>query len=296
MNNPKDRDVGMISVHDLEYLRYLLRYERDTLLVTYLEQKFQEPSWNYQLKLMIESPYFANKILDDYEISNEEKQQVYLKNLMYGDSKGGKIVLVDGAKGGGKTGFGAWTLDECYKMKPNLKYYYVSSASNRPKLPEWITIVRSDGELPNDCVALIDEGAIQLSSRRAMTKENTDASDRLVVLRHKGITLIILVQDIKMIDTNVRRLADIRILKFGIPFGAEKGHHDEEIQMIRTRLQPMNNREAYMEIPSRKIFFTFSHSLPNWWDDEKVSKSFRDVDVNRKREEKGSKLSKKDVY
>ena len=51
-----------------------------------------------------------------------------------------------------------------------------------------------------------------------MRRENVEATEKLVQLRQRGITMLILVQNAKMVDTNVRRLASIRALKFGIDF------------------------------------------------------------------------------
>lgn len=259
---------------DKPRLRYLLIEERDCFMITYIEQKFSEESWSYQKYLMLEHPYFANKILDDFELNDEEKKDIFFKNLVYHDGGGGRIVLVDGSKGGGKTAFGCWVLDEYKKLKPYTKFFFITRAINRPKLPDWIKVIDSVEGLENDCVAVVDEGAIQLSSRRHSTRENKEASDRLVVLRHRGITLIILVQNIKMVDTNVRRLADLRVLKYGIPFGSED-KQDEDLELIRTRLKPRNEKETYVEILSKKKHLKFTNGLPEWFDIEKTSKSFK---------------------
>lgn len=247
-----------------------------------------DESYEYQIGFMEKHLYFAKKIIEDASYLNSQKIDLYMKNLMHKDGGGGKIVLVDGAKGGGKTGFGCWTLDEYHKQKPNLKYYFVTKAVHRPELPDWVIVVDNIDKVPNDCIAVVDEGAIQLSNRRSMTKENRDASDRLVTLRHRGITLIILVQNIKMVDTNVRRLADIRILKFGIPFGTEEQESDD-IKEIRKRLRPQNNKDAYMEISAYHKYFRFKHDLPEWFNSETTSKSFKVMPIIKQQEYKKPK-------
>jgi hypothetical protein len=239
---------------------------------------------------MMHYPYFANKILDDYEMSNEEKQDEIMDNLTNEDKKEGKLILVDGAKRGGKTGFGMWLIDRYHERKPNLNYCFVSKRDNHPPLPSWFKFFKSVDELPNDCIALVDEGAINLNARRAMSKENVDASEELVILAHKGITLIILVQHIKMVDSNVRRTADIRVLKFGINFGSDDNTSDD-VKLIRSRLKPKNKTEAYIEIGAYQIYRRLTHGLPSWWNDA-VSKSWRDThkSIDNKKESKKSVL------
>lgn len=265
--------------YDWAYLQYLLRQERDAELLTYVEQHFNDESLGYEVSLMFKYPFFAVKILDDYEMTNDEKQEKLFNKLVYDDQGGGRICLIDGAKGGGKTGVLCWILDEYHKRRPDLKYYFVTKATIRPPLPSWINVVDSIDQVPNNCIAGIDEGGIQLSSRGAMTRENKDASTQLIVLRHKGISMIILVQNVLMVDINVRRLADIRLLKYGIPFGTERKRPGEQtnkdLELIRQRLKPRNNKEAYVEIMSDKIFVNFSHPLPKWWNDDEISKSYK---------------------
>ena len=49
--------------YDEEYLRYLLREERDGTMISYIEQNFPEESWLHQQGVMMQFPYFGNKIL-----------------------------------------------------------------------------------------------------------------------------------------------------------------------------------------------------------------------------------------
>jgi len=271
-------------INDKVYLRYLLENERDAQLMTYIEQNFHEESQQYQIWLMLEYPFFANKILDDYELSNEEKQLKYINKITYNKSNQGVVVLVDGWMGGGKTGFGCWSIDEVHKLKPNFGYFFVTKSTSKPRLPKWITILEDPNDVPNNCVALIDEGAIQLGSRRAMSRENKEVSDRIVQLRQRGIVLIILTQHIKMVDANVRRVTNIRIAKKGTTFETE-GLSDD-IKLIRNRLRPQDKSEAYIEFEGE--YFKFSHELPEWWDDEKISKYMQNWDMREKTEGAGS--------
>jgi len=267
---------------DFPYLQYLLLEERDASMVTYIEQHFKEESWNYQKWLMLNYPFFANKILTDYEMENEEKQQVFLRNMVESGSNEGRIILIDGSMGGGKTGFACWGVEEYHKLKPYLKYFFITKSTHPPELPSWIRIINSIEEIENDSIVIIDEGAIQLGSRSSFSRENLQASELLVQLRQRGITMFVIVQNILMVDINVRRLATIRILKYGVQFGVDKRReHQREnknLELIRNRLKPKNKGEAYMEITSEQVYLKFLHPLPEWWNKETTSKYMKKWD------------------
>lgn len=262
-------------IEDMASLEEFFQENETCFIMPYIEQNFKECSWNYQYNFMQQHLFFTKKIVTNFALSNEEKIEILINNLTQSDNKEGKIVLVDGAMGGGKTGFGCWLMDEYHKKKDYLNYFFVTKSDKKPELPPWFKIIGDLTDTIPNSMALIDEGAINLNARRAMTKENVEASQLLVKLRQKGITMIFLVQNIKMIDPNVRRLASMRVLKWGIDFGAED-NQDEEINLIRKRLKPRDKSEAYIEIPSSLTCINISHGLPDWWDDEKVSKYMKE--------------------
>jgi len=299
----------MVVQDFIKDVAYYINYfeENDECFITpYIEQKFNEESWSYEYSLMRAHPYFTYTIMEDEKLSDVEKQEIFFNNLVHSDNNEGKIVLVDGAMGGGKTGFGCWALDEYHKRKEELNYFFVTKATSPPILPKWIKIVNNIGiveeitlKSKRNSVALIDEGAIQLNSRRSMSKDNIDASMLLVQLRQRGITLIILVQNVNMVDVNVRELASIRVLKFGVEFGTnqrQKGIKiSDDLKLIRRRLKPRNKKEAYFEIQSLSICLKFQHPLPIWWDNEKVSKYMKNWDNSEKKENQNNKDKEEEV-
>jgi hypothetical protein len=255
-------------------------YENETCwIIPYIEKKFAPCSYGYQHFLMKKNLYFCKKIIGDDELTNDRKKYILMENLLK-NRRPGKICLVHGEMGGGKTGIGCFILDMFYKnrfdllkrkTRKYLKFFFVTKSETKPQLPSWIKIVDSTNKLRNNSFALIDEGAIQLNARRAMSRENIDASMELVKLRQKGITLIILVQHEKMVDPNVRRLATVHIYKKGSDFTHTEGSN-EQVDLIRNRLKARRINEAYVEVRSSGLFMNLEHELPDWWDDERVSK------------------------
>src|SRR3990167_2210404 len=75
-NYPLEESEDDEEIRDKARLIYLLREERDCDVVTYIEQHFREESHRYELGLMLKYPYFANKILDDFSMENEEKENI----------------------------------------------------------------------------------------------------------------------------------------------------------------------------------------------------------------------------
>lgn len=261
---------------DIASMRAWFDEHDDCFITPYIEQNFPEESWNYQYQFMQQHLFFTKKIITDDITMNEKKIKMLLECLL---KKGqpGKICLVEGEMGGGKTGFACYVLDEMrndrFKIVRSIKprYFFVTKSPTKPALPTWLKVIEDVKQLENNSFAIIDEGAINLNARRAMTRTNVEASMELVKLRQKGITLIILVQHGKMVDPNVRRLASLQVLKKGSSlFGMEE--KNDEIVLIRRRLKARKVDEAYFEKQNSGFFFKINHTLPEWWDDEKVSK------------------------
>ena len=67
----------------------------------------------------------------------------------------------------------------------------------------------------NGGVVLVDEGAVEFSSRKSMSKANKELGSLLAIARHKDLSLILVTQNTGMLDKNVMNLCDSIILKEG---------------------------------------------------------------------------------
>ncbi|MDH3352828.1 MAG: zonular occludens toxin domain-containing protein [Nanoarchaeota archaeon] len=270
---------------DLASLEEWFYEHEETFVVPYIEKHFGRASYQYQYDIMHKHLFFTKKIIEDDLMDNPTKQSKFLKSLAFGKSK---IVLVEGSRGSGKTATAGWVMDQLHKNKWHDKIYFVKDGERPKGFPNWINIVSDIEFVPNGSFAVIDESAIKYSSRNSYKDENKDFTSRLVILRHKDITVFVITQHMKMVDINIRRLADVKVYKMGANLTHEDEDKEDERRMVRGRLNPRDKPECLVEISMTKEFYNFRHGLPDWFSDE-VSKSFADYNPEEK-----TKLSRKE--
>jgi len=273
--------------YDKHYLRYLLQYERDAELLTFVEQKYPEESHSVQIKRMLEFPFFANKVLDDFSLSYDTKLRKFFNMLSFGKSK---IITIIGGRGSGKTAFAMYVVEQLYKEGHHKNVYYVKKGERPPWLPEWINTAQNMEEVPNKSFAILDETVLEYGARNFHTDENKSFTERLVILRHKDTSVMLVTQHSKLIDINIRRLSDILVYKNGANIEQE-GAQDQERFMILSMLMPHDKTRSLIEVKQFNNFWVVQTGLASFWDDELVSKTYRDYNPDKvKREQRTKKF------
>jgi len=197
-------------ISDKEHLRYLLDNERD--VDGYIECNFYMPSFENQKFLMYEYPFFGVKVIDNWEMTDFQKKMKLLRSIGYGKSK---IITIVGYRGSGKTATAFWIIEQLKENNLNKNFYYVKKGDRPPELPDFMNHVTEIEFVPKNSFAMLDETAIEYSSRDFMKDKNRDFTKRLAILRHKNISIMLITQHIKLIDINLRRLSDILLFKKG---------------------------------------------------------------------------------
>ncbi|MFC1861607.1 hypothetical protein ACFLYL_05000, partial [Chloroflexota bacterium] len=122
-----------------------------------------------------------------------------------------QVVVVLGKKGSGKSGLG-YRL--CEHLRWTAPIYAVGIPANALKyLLDWISVVPSIEDLPNGCIALVDESYIPFHARSSMTTRSKAMSQMINLSRQRGQTLIFVTQESGQIDRNILSSADIIIFK-----------------------------------------------------------------------------------
>lgn len=239
------------------------------------------------LKTFLYHPFFATfmGIFDFFRIGKEEEKQPYVPFQVEKTEKGSYepfydklkrsslILLIIGKRGSGKTSLGMKFL-EFFNKETRKKCYTLGYEGTR--LPWWIRKVNTIEEIPNNSIALFDEGAILFSARESMKNINKELGKVMAIARHKNLTLVLVTQNSAMIDLNVLRLADI--LLFKEPSLLQSKFERKELRNMYEKIKPkfegLDERRAYFYVWDDEFQGILKYSLPSFWS-EKISTSFK---------------------
>lgn len=269
---------------------------RKATLMRYLQRFYPPYDWRIIKHFFYDNPVQAKVILSDFAKSNDAKLTEVAK-LFIGGGKS-KIVFVVGARGSGKTAT-TFMFAETVNREISRPIFYVSEDVDAKLLPSWMKMVKGVSDVPKESFAIIDESAIQYSSRDALKDKNKLLGKELSIARHREIFLIFITQHIAMSDINLDRLKDLVIWKKSndYTFGTrdKKTQEGKFWNKVRTMMAPRGKNECLFEYPAYKRFIHFTHSLPECWSDA-LSKTWKDAKLNKMVEknkvEKGGKKPK----
>ena len=185
------------------------------------------------------------------------------------------IFLIVGKRGSGKTSLGMKLLELFHKETKRNCYTLGYEKTN---LPWWLKKAGSIEKIPNNSVALFDEGAILFSARESMKEINKILGKIMAIARHKNLTLILITQNSAMIDLNVLRLADALLLKEPslLQSKFERKALMEIFAKIKPKFENLEEKKAYFYVWDDDFQGLVKYSLPGFWSD-KISKSFRNA-------------------
>ena len=249
----------------------------------YLSRFYTPYDWPLIKHFFMENPIQAKHILRDFSKTNDAKMREVAMIFISGKSK---IIFIIGMRGGGKTAT-AFMFAEIVHREIQRPIFYVSGIVNKKALPDWMKVCESLNDVPRGSFAIIDESAIQFSSRRAMTKENKAMSDQLKIARHKDLFLIFITQHMASTDIEVERMKDSVLWKKSNDYSfAVRNRRTQEGKFwdkVRNMMSPRAKEECLFEYPAQRRFIHFTHGLPDCWSDE-LSKTWRDAKLTNKKE------------
>jgi hypothetical protein len=189
------------------------------------------------------------------------------------------IMLIVGKRGSGKTSLGMKFL-EFFHMKTKRKCYVLGYGNTR--LPWWIKKVESLDRIPNNAVALFDEGAVLFSARDPMRNINKELSRIMSIARHKNLTLFLITQNSAMIDLNVLRLADTLLIKEPslLQSKFERKALKDIFEKVKPEFEKLGEKKSHFYVWDDDFQGLVHYHLPDFWND-KISKSFGDIRLQR---------------
>lgn len=185
----------------------------------------------------------------------------------------GKIGIILGGRGSGKTAFGVKFLENVYS-KTKKKCF--TMGLNKKSLPSWINSIESPEEIENNSFVLIDEGGILFNSRKSMSNVNKLLSNLILISRHKGINILFISQNSSNLEVNILRQADFLVLKPSSLL--QKNFERKIIQKLYEdkgeEFNKLGKRKDISYIYSDEFRGFISNPLPGFWQED-LSKSFK---------------------
>ncbi|GAH75737.1 unnamed protein product, partial [marine sediment metagenome] len=178
------------------------------------------------------------------------------------------VAVVLGKKGSGKSGL-SYRL--CEHLRWTAPIYAVGIPSNAVKyLPDWISVVPNIEDLPNGCIALVDESYILFHARSSMTARAKVMSQMINLSRQRGQTLIFVTQESGQIDRNILSSADVVIFKE--PGILQPRFDRSELRAIAAEASQafqsiVGNRKkwSYVFTQEKGFIGLIENSLPTFW-------------------------------
>jgi len=182
------------------------------------------------------------------------------------------IGLIIGARGSGKSGIGM-RLVENYKAKTDKSIY--AMGFKEETLPTWMNVIKDVNTIENNSVILVDEGGIEFSSRKSMSKANTILSELLMIARHKDLTILFITQNSSNLEVNVLRQADFLLLKKSslMQQDFERKKIQKLYQKVEKYFDEFRDEKGLVYIYSDEYTGFASNTLPSFWSN-KVSKGY----------------------
>jgi hypothetical protein len=178
------------------------------------------------------------------------------------------VVLILGKRGSGKSALG-------YRLLELLRYvadiYVVGFPEQaRSLLPEWIGIVPSLEDLPNKCVALVDEAYLSYNSRGSMTARSKAMTQALNLSRQKEQTIMFITQEAGYIDKNIVGSANVLVFK---ELGMLQLEFDRpQLTKLATQakqaldsVQGNKQRWSFVYAPDSDFLGLMENELPSFW-------------------------------
>jgi len=185
------------------------------------------------------------------------------------------VMLIVGKRGSGKTSLGMKLLEFFHKERKR-KCYTLGYESTR--LPFWLKKADSLEKIPNNSIALFDEGAVLFSSRDSMKNINKELGKIMAIARHKNLTLVLITQNSAMIDLNVLRLADTLLLKEPslLQSKFERKALRDIYETVKPEFSELKEKKSHFYVWDDDFQGLVKYSLPAFWSD-KISTSFKNA-------------------
>lgn len=246
------------------YYNWVFRENRN-LLHHYLDDVWEQIEHESIMKEFEEAPFIAFRVLQDFDSNLRDQFTNWYKMLDVIRQPGCEVIIISGSKRSGKT-YDGWRI--LHSLRKEFEVYWVGAPVN---LPDWCQYAPDVSYLPHGSVGLVDETAVFLNSRRAMSKQNMELLDHIPTMAHAGVKCIFITQSTARTDIALTGWADMHIRKqYKNVYG-----QSTERDIIRDRL------DTYFDPPSKEWSYVKSNDFTGMyrgytldWYTDAISKPF----------------------
>ena len=183
------------------------------------------------------------------------------------------VVEILGRRGSGKTALGHRLL-ELFRFR-SLPFVFGMPQQALKYLPEWLGVVNSPDEVPDNSTLLVDEASLRFNARDSQKQMNREMSRIINLSRQKQLTLLFVSHQARTIDKNITSSADVLIIKEPEPLQVEFERREikELMKTAAEKFQSIKeNRTKWGLVysPVRGFYDMLTNELPSYWT-EKLS-------------------------
>mgnify|MGYP006278214047 FL=1 len=231
----------------------------------FLQKNISEDDLDKVVEDMLENPYVHRQMVAQSKDSNRKKQIQSVEQLA---EDNGRIDLIVGGKGSGKTAFVFWICEQIHKKWPDKEIWWYGPPT---ELPDYINISFDESEIPPGAIVIIDEASVQFAARDHSDPSQVDLMKKIPVIRHKDKNALVVTQSTNLSDRNWVTLADGIFFK---SYQVFQGAHERDEVTIHDDL------DYYMPVEKNQCLYMddddivfFNNPLPDCWK-ERYSKPY----------------------
>ncbi|HIH58490.1 MAG TPA: hypothetical protein HA294_00630 [Nanoarchaeota archaeon] len=194
--------------------------------------------------------------------------------------KEGKIALILGQRGSGKTALAFKIAEDAYARTGKNVYCVGFPKTQLKELPEWITIINNLENCKEDSFIIVDEAGVQYHPKEFQSIKSKSLHDILALARHQGQSIVYTTQNSANLNRDIVRQADSIILKK--PGLVQAGMDRSPLQyMIQEAADYFRNKADKEMLTQAYVFDEFYKGgittlLPTFWSSS-LSKAWRNT-------------------
>lgn len=264
---------GNVSLKGFEYFSNWVFREHRPLLEEYLDNVWQPIEHSAVLKAFKKEPGVAYHVLNDFHNNKTDPNINWQRVLDYIAIPGNDVIIISGGKRAGKS-YDGWRM--IHALRNDYDPHWIGEPVH---IPNWASTAVDIYSTPKDSICLVDEAAVRMNNRNAMSNSNKKLLEILPVIAHTGRKVIFITQNTSRSDIALLSWADVHIMKaytgiYGLQMEREMVHDRRDdffLPLLLNEYGLPNKKWSYVKAGGLTGMYR-GYDLP--WYDDTISKTF----------------------